>query len=1166
MKNKNRKSSANHFLSLLLCAVMVIGMCSFLPEMAALAATPTDEQWFYFDQTTGTITGYHQNPAAPKDIIIPAQINGVDVMAIGDGAFAGFDLTAVAFEEGSKVTAIPNHAFDNNPALATVVLPDAVTSIGNYAFHNCRALIEINAPSALKHVGNNAFYSCNNLTKFELPDEVTSIGQYAFYSCLKLTEFKFPSNLRSIEPYAFYHCAGLESIDLSKTQVTGIGNNAFDGCTGLQNVILNDRITLIGNMSFADCHALERINLPENLREIQSGAFDSAFSLMDITIPDSVVTIGADAFHRSDKFGYVIRIPGKNYGEISEAPWSSITAEIYWKDTREIRTEDDGLLWLYSYHEDGSVTVQRYFGPEKNIDIKNAFAEAGITADITRISGAAFAKLDAEHVVIPETVTSIGREAFRESKLTDIVIPDSVTELEYRAFYGCSFLQTAVLSKNITGIPRGTFYGCRQLKMEEIPETVNSIGANAFNSCYSLTDVTIKSANMTSDSIDVSAFEGCSNIQYIRIPNFKKDEILYAPWGAANTSVLWKNTYVINDRYLYEYVEDTGEGVITKYIGKDGQADIPADFAEYNRVNGANLVVDRIGSYAFYNAVDLETVVFPDTVTTISEYAFYHCTSLAEVTLSKKLQTIGQYAFYRTSSLKTIELPDSLSTLSSFAFRYSGLEEIEIPGSLRSLNQYTFAGCNNLQNVTLHEGLQSIGGNVFDDNDIRELDIPASVKSIGSSAFRNNRRLQKLTLREGLQTINSNAFSGCNILGTIPIPTSVTGIAASAFNGNSDLVIVIPYARKLTKYANNHPYGLEDARVIYGGFKPVITTKVERQENGNIKLDFYISFVDENGFVFDQVNRVILPKPDGSLGDSSSMINVGGQNTWNTQTTGNTIYASKAGLFRIQIEGLDGEFHEYDVVLGDPTFTLKDTTLYVGDLQTLTELQLLYMTGAMDANGNSVILDGFGDTCVPSVSKEELAKLKKLKSGESIEITVRVNRNIADMPPIEQQVTITAESFDVNGTVVWDDHDNLNGLRPEEFTVQLYDNTSYPTPGQIRFQTIRPDETGAWLFAFEALASRRAVHISDVIGTLHIGDTIDYTVQCGAVDNYTTEVMLNSKDSVSASYTITNKTELLPPYTGIDLGGGAWIAYAALIGLLAYFGCAVICRRRCFKR
>ena len=96
------------------------------------------EDWEFY-QSTGTLLGYNRSS---KDLIIPAEINGVPVTRIGNWAFYDNRLTSVIIP--NSVTSIGDWAFSNN-LLTSVTIPNSVTRIGERAFRNNR-LISIALP------------------------------------------------------------------------------------------------------------------------------------------------------------------------------------------------------------------------------------------------------------------------------------------------------------------------------------------------------------------------------------------------------------------------------------------------------------------------------------------------------------------------------------------------------------------------------------------------------------------------------------------------------------------------------------------------------------------------------------------------------------------------------------------------------------------------------------------------------------------------------------------------------------------------------------------------------------------------------------------------------------------------------------------------------------
>ena len=246
------------------------------------AATNT----FYFDETTGTITGYVESDTV---VVIPSKINGVTVTTIGTDAFLGLNITSVtipdsvteigsnAFADCTNLTSV-NYAGDwsnltiqsGNPAVedavnaqlfdfaftpdntavivtnykckgtaADVTIPSCykgkpVTAINNAAFPNS-AVTSVTIPDSVTSIPDSAFGFCSQLTNISIPNSVTYIGFSAFNSCTSLKSITLPSSLSTIQSEAFYNCGNLKTIRIP-VSVTSIGNYAFDVCPSLMTV------------------------------------------------------------------------------------------------------------------------------------------------------------------------------------------------------------------------------------------------------------------------------------------------------------------------------------------------------------------------------------------------------------------------------------------------------------------------------------------------------------------------------------------------------------------------------------------------------------------------------------------------------------------------------------------------------------------------------------------------------------------------------------------------------------------------------------------------------------------------------------------------------------------------------------------------------------------
>lgn len=275
------------------------------------------ESDFVFDAATGTVTGY-TGPGG--DVEIPAAIGGTAVTSIGGDAFSYCDsLTGIIIPDG--VVSIGYWAFSYCPNLTAVTIPGSVASIDFMAFSNCPGLTAVILSGNVTFFGAGAFSNCNGLEsilvqsdntvyKSEnnclieisadklilgcktsiIPDYITSIGDEAFNGSSGLTGITIPDSVTSIGKYAFSNCIGLTGITIPDG-ITSIESNTFNGCNNLTSITIPDSITSIGNYAFSDCSGLTSITIPENVNFIGNGAFSYCTGLTGITIPDGITSI-----------------------------------------------------------------------------------------------------------------------------------------------------------------------------------------------------------------------------------------------------------------------------------------------------------------------------------------------------------------------------------------------------------------------------------------------------------------------------------------------------------------------------------------------------------------------------------------------------------------------------------------------------------------------------------------------------------------------------------------------------------------------------------------------------------------------------------------------------------------------------------------------------------
>ncbi|MBR6168036.1 MAG: leucine-rich repeat domain-containing protein [Paludibacteraceae bacterium] len=362
-----------------------------------------------------------------------------------------------------------------------------------------------------------------------------------------------------------------------------------------------------------------------------------------------------------------------------------------------------------------------------------------------------------------ETVKLNGLYYSLGSTTATLVKDQSSDQSTYKAYTSVN-IPASVTYNNYTypvvTIGTSAFESCSNLQSVTLPNSITTINQDAFYGCSKLGDINLPEGLTT---IGLRAFYNC-NLDTIIIPSTVTSIGNKAFQGNATTSVVWKP--------------------VECSIGTDSDAPFYSTNSQITSFTfGPN--VELVPSYICKNMSKLDTIVLPPSVYRLGQNAFMYCTSLKSINLPVTQKTLPVSFFEGCSSLESIELPATLTTISTDVFY----------------------GCSKLASVTLHEGITTIGARAFEYCKLAQITIPSTVTSIGNKAFQGNptttvtwlpatcstgtddsapfystsSKITSFTFGDSVQIIPAYLCKNMTLLETVVLPPSVTSIGQQAF-------------------------------------------------------------------------------------------------------------------------------------------------------------------------------------------------------------------------------------------------------------------------------------------------------------------------------------------------------------------------------------------------
>lgn len=799
------------------------------------------------------------------------------------------DMSQISLTTGASITSVPAGEFRKCAGLVKITLPSTVTTIEANAFDGCSSLTTLGVGTAQENV--------------VALDSITTVGSNAFSECTSIKNIDFGqfdtrATKLELKGKAFLGCTSLEKIEIPIKDAAKIGASAFENCSGLKEIGLQNELQYISNSAFkgagsgtsgAKFYTIEDgvkdlSFLPENVTYIDDYAFQDCYlKKMDLTNCTKLKTINKSAF------------TGANFRVGDDFKIEDATAE----DLREIYKQFT--------------------------------------------------------IILPSTLESIGEEAFHDSGIGYLDIPESCTQVGERVFSESKIFGVK-LPKTLTSIKEETFYRCYNLFGDaiEIPTDSNlqSIEKHAFAECWDITNTDFLKELKKLTSIGEGAFASC--YAYYKLNNSTQSD----SWSAKSIACGLENVTLPDcvtelgkgafaDNYNLQTVS-LGDGIINIPDNCFGNS-------QANKNNGSRLEqvivsekLQNIGDQAFANQFKLSTIgykssgktileegtiQFADGLVSIGNSAFLNCGSfydnqgMSAVRILVKKENIkneystGYFEFIaqkigNKNSEHIFVAPANIVDANSVAEEeYENYEEYYVVAQMKYYDPNTevtstTSGAKNytayptFYNTTQNEyqdrfyGQSSISKTIYLDREstislipdtgLTGVFMPPKMEDLGISDNSDNKNtasaklsyvfgVQKLIIPDSLKddNIGEAAFMNCCNLETVRLPKALTAIKKDTFNGCGGLIVnFINQSEdyKLNDYYGLHTINMPNTLTTIGNsaFKGCSNLVLENPQGVGSSFGTSVQIIEDSAFMdCVSLDEVVFPSSLISIGKSA---------------------------------------------------------------------------------------------------------------------------------------------------------------------------------------------------------------------------------------------------------------------------------------------------------
>ena len=588
--------------------------------------------------------------------------------------------------------------------------------------------------------GNTTITSFNELQYFT---SLTTIGNNAFDGCTGLTSIAIPTSLNRVKTEAFKNCTSLSKVIVSDIAAwCGIIYEELDHWAPLGSFPLGYAQHLYSD----EDTEITEVVIPEGVTRIEPLAFRDAKYVTSVTIPNSVTYIGAQAFRGMHRL-------------------TSITIP-----------QNVTILKEFTFHDCRSLTS--FTIPEGVVNM-----EGNVFKNCTSLTS----------VSLPESLKTLGGQAFLGCRsLASITIPDGITFLDRIAFEGCSSLTTFTYNKaenaltKVNGVYQiGTIsaqltanidYTGYTFPSYNVGEHFQHIGLNGYRGTFDGNGHTITVNINNPDSWQVAAlFRELGKggvIKNLRVAGHVESVSKFSA-GIVSNLKSGKVSHCVSDVDIISHIDgDCTDGGIAGIATYDGQESVVEYCVVAGSFQGSN-AHHRGGIIGIGYAGNSDNITIDNCLFTTAQ------------------MTSGELCFLLNGNQSNINWTQNLTgtDADTYPLPFSTHAQVYAYDNTYSNNDLspiiTFADAN-------VKALCVAKWDTNGDGELSEAEA-AAVADLGE-VFRGNTTItsfNELQYFTSLTTIGNNAFDGCTSLTSIAIPTSLNKVKTEAFKNCTSLSKVI---------------------------------------------------------------------------------------------------------------------------------------------------------------------------------------------------------------------------------------------------------------------------------------------------------------------------------------------------------------------------------------